>query len=209
MTPAEIFRLYLDACPLIAILRGVTPDEVEPIGQALFDAGIRIIEIPVQSSEALPGVERLVAHFGNDALIGAGTVLTEQVIAPVAAAGGRLIISPAFDPSVVSATVAAGLISCPGYFTPSEAVAALKGGAHALKFFPAEGGSPAVLKAQRVILPKKVPLIVVGGITPGDMAQWLDAGADGFGLGSALYKPGQSAAETGEKARAFIEALPA
>lgn len=204
MTPTEEFRQYLDVCPLVAIIRGVTPDEAEAIGAAIFDAGIRIIEVPLNSPDPLASIRRLVDRFGDHALIGAGTVLEPGKVAEVKAAGGRLIVSPSTNPAVIRATVAAGLIASPGYFTPSEAFTAIEAGAHTLKFFPAEAATPAVIKAQKAVLPKSVPLVVVGGVKPDTMRPWLEAGADGFGLGSGLYVPGQSPTVTGEKARTYV-----
>lgn len=205
--PIEAFRAHFAACPLVAILRGVTPDEAEAVGDALVEAGIRIIEVPLNSPDPLVSIERLAKHLGDDALIGAGTVVRTAQVAQVADAGGRIIVSPNVDVAVIAASVAAGLVSSPGYFTPSEGFAALQAGAHALKLFPAEAASPAVVKAQRAVLPRDVPLLVVGGITPAGMAAYRAAGADGFGLGSALYRPGQSAAEVAMQARGFVAAL--
>ena len=207
MTPADLLRQYLDQCPLIAIIRGVTPDEAEAIGEAIRNGGIRIIEVPLNSPDPFDSITRLSARFGDEMLVGAGTVLDPADVARVRDAGGRLIVSPNTNFEVIAATAAAGLISCPGYFTPSEAFAALRAGATALKLFPAEGAVPAVLKAQRAVLPNDVPLFAVGGIAPDNMQPWLDAGASGFGLGSGLYKPGQSAAGTLEKARAYVAGL--
>jgi 2-dehydro-3-deoxyphosphogalactonate aldolase len=207
MTPTEEFRQYLDVCPLVAIIRGVTPDEAEAIGAAIFDAGIRIIEVPLNSPDPLKSIQRLVDSLGDRALIGAGTVLEPERVAEVQAAGGRLIVSPNTDPAVIRATVAAGLVSSPGYFTPSEAFTAIEAGAHTLKFFPAEAATPAVIRAQKAVLPKNVPLVVVGGVRPDTMQPWIEAGADGFGLGSGLYVPGQSPAVTGEKAQAYVAGL--
>jgi 2-dehydro-3-deoxyphosphogalactonate aldolase len=207
MSPNEEFRQYLDACPLVGIIRGVTADEAEAIGAAIFDAGIRIIEVPLNSPDPLASIKRLAASLGDHALIGAGTVLDPDQVAAVKAAGGRLIVSPNTNRAVIQATVAAGMISSPGYFTPSEAFTAIEAGAHALKFFPAEAATPAVIKAQKAVLPKHIPLVVVGGVRPDTMQPWLDAGADGFGLGSGLYVPGQSVAETAEKARVFVTGL--
>ncbi|MGZ8310715.1 MAG: 2-dehydro-3-deoxy-6-phosphogalactonate aldolase [Allosphingosinicella sp.] len=201
------FRRYFEACPLVAIIRGGRPEEVEAIGAALVEAGIRIIEVPLNSPDPLSSIARLAERFGDQALIGAGTVLTTDDVARVKAAGGRLIVSPGFDGEVVRATVQAGLVSSPGYFTPSEAFAALAAGAHALKLFPAEAAPPAVVKAQRAVLPASVPLIVVGSVTPEKIASYRAAGADGFGLGGALYKPGQAATEVSAQARAFVAAL--
>ena len=206
MTQHDELRFWLSQCPLVAILRGVRPDEVEAIGEAVHGAGIRMIEVPLNSPEPLESIRRLAGRFGQDALVGAGTVLTPAAVADVQEAGGRLIVSPSTKPAVISATAEAGMISLPGYFTPSEAFTALEAGAHGLKLFPAEGAAPAVLKAQRAVLPKEVPVLVVGGVSPDNMASWTAAGADGFGLGSGLYKPGQSAEETAEKARAYVAA---
>jgi 2-dehydro-3-deoxyphosphogalactonate aldolase len=200
-------RSYLDQCPLIGIIRGVTPEDAEAIGDAIFDAGIRIIEVPLNSPEPLKSIEKLTAKFGDQALVGAGTVFTPGSVEDVQAVGGRLIVCPHVNPSVIRAAATAGLVSCPGYFTPTEAFAALDAGATALKLFPAEGASPAVLKGQLAVIPKDVPIFAVGGISPDNMQPWLDAGASGFGLGSGLYKPGQSAAETAEKARAYVAGL--
>jgi len=205
VTAKETLDRYLNQCPLIAIIRGVMPGEVEAIGDAIFDAGIRIIEVPLNSPQPLESIAKLAARFGDRALIGGGTVLTSLKVSDTKEAGGRLIVSPNTDAEVIAATAAAGLVSCPGYFTPSDAFDALAAGATALKLFPAEGASPAVLKAHRAVLPKDLPLIVVGGIHPGNMQPWIEAGANGFGLGSALYRPGQSVAETAEKARAFVD----
>jgi 2-dehydro-3-deoxyphosphogalactonate aldolase len=207
MNPNEEFRAYLDTCPLVGIIRGVTPDEAEAIGAVIFDAGIRIIEVPLNSPDPFKSIQRLSDQFGDRALIGAGTVLEPGQVAEVKAAGGRLIVSPNTNPGVIRASVAAGMIASPGYFTPSEAFIAIEAGAHALKFFPAEGATPAVIKAQRAVLPKHIPLIVVGGIQPDVMQSWLKAGADGFGLGSGLYVPGQSPAITADKAQAYVAGL--
>lgn len=207
MTAHQQFQTWFAQCPLIAILRGVLPDEVEAIGDALVEGGIRIIEVPLNSPDPLDSIARLSARLAGRALIGAGTVLRADQVDPIRAAGGRLIVSPSTNTDVIAATVAAGLISCPGYFTPSEAFEAISAGAHALKLFPAEAATPAVVRAQRAVLPKDVSLIVVGGVGPDTMAPWLAAGADGFGLGSGIYRPGQSPAETLGKARAYCAAL--
>jgi 2-dehydro-3-deoxyphosphogalactonate aldolase len=202
-----MFKLYLAECPLIAIIRGVTPDEVEDVGQAIVDAGIRIIEVPLNSPDPLKSIERLSVRFGDRALVGAGTVLMAEEVPNVRSAGGGIIVSPNTNPDVIAATVTEGLVSCPGYFTPSEAFTAISAGATALKLFPAEAASPAVLKAQRAVIPKDVPILVVGGVRPETMGPWLEAGADGFGLGGGLYQPGQSAADTAARARAYVAAL--
>ena len=207
MSAKELFDRYLDECPLIAIIRGVRPDEAEAIGDALYEGSIRIIEVPMNSPEPLKSIELLAKKFGERTLIGAGTVTDPIDVARVRDAGGRLIVAPNTDVAVISAAASADMVSNPGYFTPSEAFAALEAGATALKLFPAEGASPAVLKAQLAVLPKDVTVLIVGGIKPDNMRPWLDVGAKGFGLGSGLYKPGQSATETVEKARAYIAGL--
>jgi len=207
MNHIAAFDTAFARCPLIAILRGVTPDEVEDVGEALVGAGFTLIEVPMNSPDPLESVSRLALRFAGRAVIGAGTVLHEDQVAAVAAAGGTMIISPNANLRVISASAAAGLVSLPGIATPSEAFAAIEAGATALKLFPAEAASPAVVKAMRAVLPKETRLFPVGGIAPGTMAPWTAAGAAGFGLGSALYKPGMSAAEVGTNARAFIEAL--
>ena len=205
----ELFHQYFDQCPLVAIIRGVTPDEVEAVGEAVFAAGIRIIEVPLNSPDPFGSIRRLSQAMGDRALVGAGTVLNVGQVREVERAGGRLIVSPNTNPEVIRASAQAGLISAPGYFTPSEAFAALEAGATALKLFPAEAATPAVIKAQRAILPKDVSLLIVGGVSPETMQPWLDAGANGFGLGSGVFSPGRSAEESGTRARAYVEALPA
>jgi 2-dehydro-3-deoxyphosphogalactonate aldolase len=197
----------LNECPLVAIIRGVTPDEAVAIGEVLSAAGIRIIEVPLNSPDPFASIARLAEALGERALVGAGTVLDPADVGRVAATGGRLVVSPSTYAPVIEATVKAGLVAMPGYFTPSEAFEALRAGAHSLKLFPAEGASPAVLKAQRAVIPKNIPILPVGGITPANMKPWLDAGADGFGLGSGLYRPGQSPDEVGAQARAYVEAV--
>ena len=209
MSAVELFDTAFAQCPLVAILRGVRPEECEAIGEALYESGIRIIEVPLNSPNPLASIERLSRKLGDDVLVGAGTVLRTEQVREVAQAGGRIIVSPSVNSDVIRASVAAGLFSCPGYFTPSEAFAALDAGAHALKLFPAEGAPPAVVKAQRAVLPRDVRLIMVGGVGPDNMTPWLEAGANGFGLGSALYKPGQTSDQTRAKARAFVAALAA
>jgi len=207
MSHIAAFDAAFATCPLIAILRGVRPDEVEEIGEALVGAGYTLIEVPMNSPDPLESVSRLALRFAGRAVIGAGTVLREDQVAAVSAAGGTMIISPNANLRVISASAAAGLVSLPGIATPSEAFAAIEAGATALKLFPAEAASPAVVKAMRAVLPKETRLLPVGGIAPGTMAPWTAAGAAGFGLGSALYKPGMSAAEVSTNARAFIEVL--
>ncbi len=194
---------YLKDLPLIAILRGVTPDEIVPVGRALYDAGFRVIEIPLNSPQPFESIRRLTAELGESCLIGAGTVLTEAQVAEVDAAGGRLIVSPNANLAVIRASKAAGLVSAPGVATPSEGFAALDAGADSLKLFPAEQLGPAVVKAWRAVFPKELALLPVGGITPDNMGPYVAAGANGFGLGSALYKPGLTAAQVSANAQAF------
>ena len=207
MNAAETLRSHLDQCPLVAIIRGVTPDQAVAVGQAIFHAGIRIIEVPLNSPDPFESIGRLASALGDDALIGAGTVLNVSDVGRVRDSGGRLIVAPNTDPDVIAAAADSDMISMPGFFTPSEAFTAIAAGAHGLKLFPAEGAGPAFVKAQRAVLPTDIPLLAVGGISPDNMQPWLDAGADGFGLGSGLYKPGRSAAETGARARAYVAAL--
>ena len=207
MSAVEDFRLYFAECPLVGIVRGVAPDEAEVIAQALYDGGIRIIEVPLNSPEPFESIQIIAEKFGGGALVGAGTVLDSADVSRVAQAGGRLVVSPNTNAAVIGATVAAGLVSSPGYFTPSEAFEAIRAGAHAIKLFPAEAASPGVVKSQRAVLPKDVPLIVVGGVTPESIPGWMAAGADGFGLGGGLYKPGQDPQTTLEKARAYAAAV--
>jgi 2-dehydro-3-deoxyphosphogalactonate aldolase len=203
----ELLSHFLAECPLIAIVRGVRPEEVEAIGDAVREAGIGIIEVPLNSPDPLSSIEKLAKKFGDSMLVGAGTVLDPTEVVKVRDAGGRIIVSPDTNIGVISTAAKAGLVSSPGYFTPSEAFAAIRAGAHALKLFPAEAASPAVLKAQLAVIPRDIPVIAVGGIKPDNMRPWLEAGAAGFGLGSGLYKPGQSSAETLENARAYMAAL--
>lgn len=195
------------ACPLVAILRGLTPDEAEPVVGALIDAGFRLIEVPLNSPDPLDSIARLVRRFGDQAVIGAGTVLTPEQVDQVQAVGGRLIIAPNFDADVVRAAARHRLIYGPGVATATEAFAALKAGAALLKLFPAEMIPPVAVKAMRAVLPRDARVLAVGGIAPDTMAPYLAAGADGFGLGSALYKPGISAEQAGQNARALVTAL--
>jgi 2-dehydro-3-deoxyphosphogalactonate aldolase len=204
MSAKELLHSYLDQCPLVAIIRGVKPDESDAIGDAIYEGGIRIIEVPLNSPDPLKSIERLATRFGERVLVGAGTVLDPADVQRILDAGGRIIVSPDTNIEVIRTTAAAGLVASPGYFTPSEAFAAIRAGATTLKLFPAEAANPAALKAQLAVLPKDVPVMAVGGIKPDNMQPWLEAGASGFGLGGGLYRPGQSPAETLEKARAYV-----
>ena len=207
MNPNEELQRRLGECPLVAIIRGVTAAEAEAVGEAIYEAGIRIIEVPLNSPKPMESIAILARSLGERALVGAGTVLEVEDVARVHDAGDRIIVSPSTDSQVIAATVAAGMVSSPGFYTPSEAFQALKADAHALKLFPAEAASPAVVKAMRAVLPRQVPLLVVGGVRPDNMRSYLDAGANGFGLGSGVYKPGQSPAELCAQAQAYVEGV--
>jgi len=196
----------LAALPLIAILRGLTPDEALPVGQALAEAGFRIIEVPLNSPQPLRSIETLARALGDRCLIGAGTVMSAAQVTDVAQAGGRLIVMPHGDAQVIRAAKAQGLWCAPGIATPTEGFAALAAGADALKLFPAELLTPAVVKAMRAVFPPQVPFLPVGGITPQNLAAYRAVGASGFGLGSALYKPGMTPQQVAVQARAFVAA---
>ncbi|HEX8471829.1 MAG TPA: 2-dehydro-3-deoxy-6-phosphogalactonate aldolase [Brevundimonas sp.] len=196
----------LDALPLVAILRGLQPDEAVEIGEALVAAGFRCLEVPLNSPDPLVSVRRLRDALDGRAVVGAGTVLTADAVRAVADAGSQVVISPNTDVDVIRAAKAAGLLSMPGFFTPSEAFAALGAGADVLKLFPAELAGPAGLRAVRAVLPRTTRVYAVGGANPASLGEWRDAGASGFGIGSSLYKPGRTAAETAFAARNFVAA---
>jgi len=202
-------RAALAQCPIAAILRGVTPDEIDDIGDALVEAGVTIIEVPLNSPDPFESIKHLAARHGAHALIGAGTVLEIADAARVKDAGGRLMVAPNFDAGVVRAAKAAGLVALPGVMTPSEGFAALKAGADGLKLFPAEIIPPAVFKAWRAVFAADTLLLAVGGVGVDNIAAYRDAGASGYGIGSALYKPGRSAAQIGRLARALVAAAKA
>lgn len=204
--PSTRFDAACAALPLVAILRGLQPAEALPIGQALYDAGFRLIEVPLNSPEPLDSIARLAQGLPADAVIGAGTVLTPESVDQVQQAGGQLIVMPHADTRVIAHAKARGLFCVPGAATPTEAFACVAAGADAVKLFPAELVTPAVVKALRAVLPKALRLLPVGGITPEGMAVYRQAGANGFGLGGALYAPGFSAADVAERARAFVAA---
>lgn len=207
MTPSavDLFQQGLSQCPLVAILRGIEPDEVETVGQALVDQGMGLIEVPLNSPQPLQSIERL-ARAHPSLLIGAGTVTSAEQVRQVHAAGGRLIVSPHWDRTVLEAALALEMACIPGVATPTEAFAAHAAGAHALKIFPAEMIGPAVVKSLRAVLPPALPLLPVGGITTENMAPYWQAGARGFGIGSALYAPGRSAEQVGQAASRFVAA---
>ena len=196
-----------EACPLIAILRGVTPADAADHGQALYEAGFRIVEVPLNSPQPFDSIAAIRKALPADAIVGAGTVLHASFVHDVKSAGGELIVMPHSDAEVVAMAKAQGLACAPGVATPNEAFLALKNGADVLKMFPAEQLGCQVVKAWRAVIAAEVPLVPVGGITPDNMGPFLSAGANGFGLGSALYKPGQSVAATASHARAYINGL--
>ncbi|WP_108861945.1 2-dehydro-3-deoxy-6-phosphogalactonate aldolase [Ruegeria sp. Alg231-54] len=193
--------------PLIAILRGLAPENARPVSDVLFDAGFRIIEVPLNSPDPQESIAQIVTKHGAQAIVGAGTVLTTDQVGAVADAGGRIIVSPNMNPNVGRAAVARGLYWCPGVMTPSEAFTALDIGASVLKFFPAEMVPPAAIAAMRAVLPADAVVAAVGGITPDTMASYHAAGADGYGLGSALFKPSYTLDDIGRRARAFTSVL--
>lgn len=192
--------------PLIAILRGITPAEAPDICAALIDAGITTIEVPLNSPDAARSIAALVRLYGNRALIGAGTVLSTAEVQTVAGSGGRLIVSPNCDPEVIAATKALGMQSWPGVFTPTEAFAAIRAGADGLKLFPGSMAGPSGLQAMRAVLPPGTKVYAVGGAGPENFPEWVAASADGFGIGSALYKPGMSADDVAARAKNIVAA---
>jgi 2-dehydro-3-deoxyphosphogalactonate aldolase len=195
---------FLARCPLVAILRGIKPNEAIPVTATLEASGFAIVEVPLNSPDPLASITALAREFGSRMLIGAGTVMTEAQVADIAAAGGRLIVTPHADPAVVRTAKRLGLLAVPGFFTPAEAFAMLTAGADALKLFPAEGASPAMLRAMRAVLPTGAMVLPVGGIDATNMAAWRSAGAAGFGIGSAIYKPGDTPAVVSTKAALLL-----
>lgn len=198
----------LARCPLVAILRGVRPDEVEAIGDAIVEAGFSMIEVPLNSPDPLASIRLLAKRYGPEVVVGAGTVLSVADVLAVQAAQGRLIVSPNVNADAIRASAEAGLISLPGFYTPTEAFAAIEAGATGLKLFPAEGASPAYLRGIRAVLPRDLPVLAVGGVSPNNLGEWMAAGAQGAGLGSALYKAGIGASEVAQRSRAFVQAIP-
>jgi 2-dehydro-3-deoxyphosphogalactonate aldolase len=195
---------FLARCPLVAILRGIRPHEAVPVAAALEAAGFAIVEVPLNSPDPLASIAALARAFGDRMLIGAGTVMTGTQVAEIAASGGKLIVTPHADAAVVRAAKQHGLLAVPGFFTPAEAFAMLAAGADALKLFPAEGASPAMLQAMRAVLPAGTMVLPVGGIDASNMPAWRAAGAAGFGIGSAVYKQGDTPTIVGAKASALV-----
>jgi 2-dehydro-3-deoxyphosphogalactonate aldolase len=200
------FSDVLADLPLIAVLRGITPTEAPAIAAALHDAGLRCLEVTLNSPRPLDGIAAIRDRFDGRLLVGAGTVLTASEVADAATAGAQFIVSPDTNVAVIHATKAAGLVSLPGFFSPTEAFAAIAAGADALKLFPAEAASPAMLKAMLAVLPAGARVFPVGGIAPQVMSAWRAAGASGFGVGSALYRPGVTPDEARRLARPFVAA---
>ncbi len=205
--PLSSFDIAFSALPLVAILRGIRPSEVEGIAMALYGQGFRLIEVPLNSPQALESISILRRCMPADTLVGAGTVLSIESVHQVRDAGGQLIVMPHSDKLVITSAKQAGLYCVPGAATPTEAFSALHAGADAIKLFPAELVTPTVLKAMRAVLPPTLRLLPVGGITPQGMAEYRRAGAAGFGLGGALYAPGFDAAEVAKRAQNFVDAL--
>jgi len=201
--------LLLQELPLVAILRGVTPQRVHGVAEALFAAGFRAIEVPLNSPEPLKSIEALAKHFGDRCLTGAGTVLTTQQADQVANAGGKLMVTPNTNPDVIARGVQRGLTVMPGFYTPSEGFAAIAAGAKYLKLFPASSGGIGHLQAMLAVLPKTIPVYAVGGVGAGNMSEWRKAGAAGFGLGSELFKPDFTDEEIATRAQRCVAAFKA
>ena len=193
-------------CGIVAILRGVSPDEAIAVGQALYDAGVRVVEVPLNSPAPFLSIAKLAKEFAGRMIVGAGTVLTVQDVNMLKSAGGEICVSPDCNEVVIARAVELGMVPLPGVFTPTEAFAAIRAGALSLKLFPAEAASPAVIKAWKAVLPKTVKIYAVGGVTPENMGDWLSAGASGFGIGSSIYKPGMSVDAVRDAASKLVSA---
>lgn len=200
-------RAWMERCPLIAILRGIRPEEAESIGDALEEAGVRIVEVPLNSPDPFQSIATLARTFGDRMLVGAGTLTSAAQVAQVADAGGKLIVTPHAELSVVRAAKDAGLFAVPGFFNPTEAFALLNAGADAIKLFPAEVLGPPMLKALRAVVPKDTMVVPVGGIGEQSIPHWIAAGANGFGAGSSIYMPGDDAKTVLRKAKRLLDAL--
>jgi 2-dehydro-3-deoxyphosphogalactonate aldolase len=205
MTLIDDFHQRLTNMPVVAILRGVTPHEVEDVVEAIVAAGVTIIEVPLNSPDPFTSIARMAKRFAGRAVIGAGTVLNVEDVAKCHTAGAQLIVSPNMNPDVIKASIAAGMISAPGCMTPTEAFGALDAGAHAIKLFPGEMISASVVKAMRAVLPKHATVLVVGGVTPDGIAEFLKAGVSGFGVGGSIYRAGTTAQEAGRKTSEFVD----
>jgi 2-dehydro-3-deoxyphosphogalactonate aldolase len=193
-------------CGIIAILRGVTLDEVAAIGDALYAAGIRIVEVPLNSPEPFRSIAALAARFQGRMVVGAGTVLDVDSVDRVKSAGGQISVAPDCNEAVIARAVERNLVPLPGVFTPTEAFAAVRSGARHLKLFPAEAAAPVTVKAWKAVLPREVKIYAVGGVTPANMRDWAEAGCAGFGIGSNIYKPGMRADDVSKAARQFVAA---
>lgn len=193
-------------CGIIAILRGVRLEEVTAIGDALYAAGVRIVEVPLNSPEPFRSIAALAARFEGRMIVGAGTVLDTESVDRVKSAGGQIAVSPDCNPEVIAQAIARNMVPLPGVFTPTEAFSAVRAGARHLKLFPAEAASPKTVKAWKAVLPQDVRVYAVGGVTPANMKEWADAGCAGFGIGSNIYKPGMTADDVGKAARGFVAA---
>lgn len=209
MTTTMTMKDWFARCPLIAILRGVRPDEVVAVCHALERAGVAIVEVPMNSPEPLVSIGKLAETFGDRLLIGAGTVMTPEMVREVHAVGGRLLVTPHADPELVRTAKALGMMAAPGFFTPAEAFSLLRAGADCIKLFPAEGSNPAALKGMRAILPPGTLTVPVGGVAVENIPAWTEAGAAGFGIGSSIYKPGDTPEIVEKKARALVAAVKA
>jgi 2-dehydro-3-deoxyphosphogalactonate aldolase len=196
----------LNASGIIAILRGVTPQEAVAVGQVLYDAGVRIVEVPLNSPDPFTSIAALAKAFGPRVIVGAGTVLSVQDVNMLKDHGGQISVSPDSNPDVIARAKAVGMEPLPGVFTPTEAFSAIRAGAKHLKLFPAEAASPNTVKAWKAVLPKHVQIHAVGGVTSSNMAEWLACGVTGFGIGSSLYKPGKSLADIGAAAEDLVSA---
>lgn len=205
--PAKRLTDALERLPIVAILRGLTPPEAVPIGEVLLKHGVAILEVPLSHKDAITCVARLADAFGDRALIGAGTVLRRSQLEAIKDVGGQLIVSPHCDPALIETTVAYEMVAIPGFFTPTEGLCAIQAGAHALKWFPANGVSPTFFGAMRTILPPSPPVLAVGGIVAKNLQTYLQLGIDGFGVGSSLYKPGDTPEDVDAKATALLHAL--
>jgi 2-dehydro-3-deoxyphosphogalactonate aldolase len=200
------FEDWARQCGIIAILRGVRLEEVTAIGDALYAAGVRIVEVPLNSPEPFRSIAALAARFEGRMIVGAGTVLDKESVDRVKSAGGQIVVSPDCNPEVIAQAIARNMVPLPGVFTPTEAFSAVRAGARHLKLFPAEAASPRTVKAWKAVLPQDVRLYAVGGVTPQNMKEWADAGCAGFGIGSNIYKPGMTADDVGSAARGFVAA---